>query len=228
MPRPQKKKESSRARSRSTAGASGSRKRLSPELRRTQIMDAAAGLIVAQGFLPLPVEQLAQVAGASKALIYAYFPTQYDLFNTMLQRELANLSSSGLETALRVKDLDQAALLCAMLYFEHIAKSGPLLHILMTDRYMSGQIDTALTRVLDVMLDGWVRLAKRTLPLSKKEILAAIEMMAAIPEESGVLAYQQQLDPAVARQLCHSLVLSSLEALRSPDTASAVGSDDPA
>ena len=114
------------------------RKRLSPQLRRTQILDAAAQLILEQGYLPLPIERLARTAGSSKALIYTYFPTQYQLFNALLERELGSLSTAGLITASQVGDLDQAAVLCGMLYFEHVARSGPLLQILTADLYMSG------------------------------------------------------------------------------------------
>ena len=32
----------------------------------------------------------------------------------------------------------QAAVLCAMFYFEYVCRSGPLLHILLSDRYMAG------------------------------------------------------------------------------------------
>ena len=39
-----------------------------------------------------------------------------------------------------IADLDQAAQLCAIMYYEHVALSGPLLHILMTDLYMKGHI----------------------------------------------------------------------------------------
>jgi len=104
-----------------------------------------------------------------------------------------------------------------MLYFEYVAQRGPLLHILMTDLYMAGHIDLAATRVGQAILRRLVRLVRaKTLKLSKKEILAAIEMIAAIPEEAGSLAYYDELAPATARKLCHALLLSSVRALRSP------------
>src|SRR5919205_3358996 len=87
-------------------------KRLTPDVRRAQILDAAARLVVVQGYLPLPVEQLARTAGTSKALIYTYFPTQYLLFNALLERETQSLALAGFETASQVEDLDQAAILC--------------------------------------------------------------------------------------------------------------------
>jgi AcrR family transcriptional regulator len=192
------------------------RRRLTPQVRREQIMDAAAELIVKQGYLPLSIEALAQTASASKALIYTYFATQFDLFNTLLQREIAALAAGGVETALQVSELEPAAVLCGMLYFEYVAQRGPLLHILMTDLYMSEHIDPDTTRIGRSILRRLVRLARKTLKLSEEQILAAIEMIAAIPEEAGSLAYHEELDAATARQLCHSLMLSSVRALRTP------------
>jgi len=179
-------------------------------------MNAAAKLIVKQGYLPLSIEALAQAASASKALIYTYFATQYELFNRLLEREIAGLAGAGVETAARLSDLEPAAILCGMLYFEYVAQRGPLLHILMTDLYMAEHVDLEATRVGRTLLRRLVRLARRSLKLSDKQILAAIEMIAAIPEEAGSLAFHKELDPATARQLCHALILSSVRALRSP------------
>jgi hypothetical protein len=89
----------------------------------------------------------------------------------------------------------------------------------MSDRYMSGRIERRLIRMRNVVLRRLIRLAAASLPLSKKEILAAIEMMTSIPEEAGRLVFHEELDAAVARQICQSLILSSLQALRAPDAA---------
>ena len=198
------------------AGVATQRRRLSPLVRREQIMDAAVELIVRQGYLPLSIEALAQAASSSKALIYTYFATQYDLFNRLLQREIEALASAGVETAAQVSELEPAAVLCGMLYFEYVAQRGPLLHILMTDLYMAEHFDPEATRIGRAILRRLVRLARNTLKLSEKQILAAIEMIAAIPEEAGSLAYHGELDSATARQICHSLMLSSVRALHAP------------
>lgn len=197
-------------------GSPSKGKRLSPELRRSQILEAAARMVVEQGYLPLPVEQLARAAGASKALIYTYFPTQYTLFNALLDREVQSLVLGGFDTASQVEDLEHAAVLCAMLYYDHVARSGPLLHILMTDLYMKGHIEPQLNAARDEFLRRLLTLAKATLPLDEQEIYAAIEMLAAIPEEAGRLVFHGELPPTTARQLCHGLIMSGLKALRDP------------
>jgi AcrR family transcriptional regulator len=192
------------------------RKRLDPNVRRAQILDAAARLIVKQGFLPLSIEALAQDAEASKALIYTYFANQHELFNALLKREIAGIATAGIDTASQVNDLEQAAVLCGMLYFEHVANCGPLFQILMTDLYMSDHIADDTTRDGKAILQRLVRLARKNLKLTDKEIVAAIEMIATIPEEAGSLAFHKELDLTTARQLCHALMLASLQSLKSP------------
>jgi AcrR family transcriptional regulator len=167
--------------------------------------------------LPLPIEKLAKAAGSSKALVYTYFPEQDALFNALLEHELNGLLEAGLDTASQVRDLDQAAVLCAQLYFEHVARYGPLLNILLADRYMSGRIDRRLIRTRNLIFRRIARLAQASLPLGKHEVLAAIEMITAIPEEAGRLVFHAELDAAVARQICRSLIGSCLRALRDPD-----------
>lgn len=181
------------------------------------MLDAAAKMIVEQGYLPLPVEEIARQVGTSKALVYAYFPTQYDLFNALLEREIHSLLLGGLDTASQVQDLEQAAVLCAMLYFEHVARSGPLLNILMTDLYMAGHLSPQVRQTCDAVAERLTRLAADQLPCSPEEIHAAIEMMTAIPDESGRLVFHRELDQTTARQICHSLIGSCLKALRAPE-----------
>jgi len=193
-------------------------KRLSPQLRRTQILDAAARRVVAQGYLPVQLERLARDAGTSKALIYAYFPSQYALFNALLEREMQSLTVAGLDTASRVADVGQAVLLCAMLYFEHVARTGPLLHILVSDRYMSGHVDAKWIQARDVLIRRLVVLASKQVRMNQVEIHAAIEMMSAIPEESGRLVFHGELDHATAREVCHELIASSLKVLKFPQS----------
>jgi AcrR family transcriptional regulator len=193
------------------------RKRLSPADRKSQLLDSAASLIVAQGFLPVNMERLAEIAGVSKALVYSYFATPHELFNALLDREMSGLLQGGMATAAHVADLDQAAVLCAMLYFEYVARSGPLLHILLSDRYMSGHVAPQALRLRNDLRRRLTRLASRSLPLSRKEILGAIEMIIAIPEEAGRLVFHDEIEAGVARQTCHTLVSSALRALRAPD-----------
>jgi AcrR family transcriptional regulator len=211
MPAKKKSRASSKERS------SPKRQRLSPAIRKGHIMESAAAMVVQQGYLPLPIEQLAVKSGVSKALFYTYFKDQYALFNSLLERELNDLLAGGLDLASQVKDIDQAAVLCGSLYFEHVARCGPLLHILMADRYMAGHIERRILKLRNTVLLRLARTSSPVLRMSKPELLAAIEMMIAIPEEAGRLVFTKELDVSVGRPLCRTLIASSMQALRNPD-----------
>jgi len=195
--------------------AGGGKRRLASELRRDQLLDVAAKLIVDQGFLPLPIERLAREARVSKALIYAYFSTQYDLFNSLLARELQALVSKGLDEASRGRSLNNVAVDCVMIYFDHVVRWGPLLHILFSDLYMASRYDRATTATRDRVARRVARLALRTLRLPAKEIVAGMNMVLAIPEEAGTLAFTGEIELTLTREMCRTLTLSALKGLKS-------------
>jgi AcrR family transcriptional regulator len=201
---------------RSETAQRGGRARLSPEVRRGQILDAAEVLLIAHGGLPLPLEDLARAAQVSKALTYAYFPNQYDLANALLARRIAALQSAGLEDAAGRTGLFDAAQACAELYFEEVAQAGPVAHIVLRDPFMAGRIDPALAAIRDRIARRLARLARLTLRLSAKEAVAALSLITTIPEEAGRLVHAGDLTRERGRELTTRLIGSSLRAL-TPD-----------
>jgi len=71
-------------------------RRLAPEVRREQILDAAVRLILSAGHSGVSLEQVAVAAAISKPLIYKYFPRREDLLKALLEREFADLRGRGL------------------------------------------------------------------------------------------------------------------------------------
>jgi AcrR family transcriptional regulator len=187
---------------------------MAPEARRAQIVEAAARLILQQRHLPLPLESLAREAGVSKALIYAYFPTQHDLFNAVLDREFAALVAGGVEAASQAPSLEAAALGCGLAYFERVAEAGPVIHIVLRDLFMAQRLCAPLAAFRNRIVRRIARLSRRELQLPAKENIAAISMSLTIPEEAGRLAQAGEMDKERARELCRELILSSLEAFR--------------
>jgi AcrR family transcriptional regulator len=193
------------------------RTRFSRQERRAKIIDAAARLIVRQGFLPLALEKLGRAALVSKALVYNYFPTQYDLYNAVLERELAALEAAGFDAASRDEVLREAVLKCMTIYFDHVATSGPLLHILWSDLYMLGHVVPTLASWREMRIQRLARLARSQLRLRGRESHAFIEMLITIPEEAGRLAFHGDIEPAIARDLCQAFTMSSLRGLERQD-----------
>ncbi|WP_167659920.1 TetR/AcrR family transcriptional regulator [Nocardia mangyaensis] len=63
--------------------------RLPPAQRRTQLLDAALGVVARDGLARLTMQAVAQEAGVAKPVLYAMFPTAPELVAALLHREHA-------------------------------------------------------------------------------------------------------------------------------------------
>jgi AcrR family transcriptional regulator len=66
-------------------------KRLPREVRERQILDAAVRVFSAQGYHNASMDEISDVAGVSKPMIYAYLGSKEDLFAACIHREATNL-----------------------------------------------------------------------------------------------------------------------------------------
>ncbi len=178
-------------------------------------MEAAAAMVLKRGYLPVSLDDLSKAVGVSKALIYAYFPTQHDLFNAVLARGFEALAARGIGALSAGAELETAALETALCYFDHVAERGPLMHIILRDRFMAGAVDSANRRARDRIIRPLARTVRRRLGWPAREVIAIINMVITIPEESGRLAHAGEMDRDRARELTASLVSSSLKAFSS-------------
>jgi AcrR family transcriptional regulator len=194
------------------ASRSPKRVRLAPEVRRGQLIDAAAALVLEQAHLPVSLERLGEAAGASKALIYAYFPTQHDLFNAVLARGFEALSEAGLLQAVEGPSLAAAAHACASIYFDHVATDGPLIHFILRDHFMIGKVSAANRRYRDLIALRLARMARRELRFAAKENVATFNLVVTIPELAGRMAWKGEMERERAKDLMTDLISSSLEA----------------
>ena len=71
--------------------ATGTRRRLSAGQRREAILAAALAVFAEHGYHGASLEQVAQAAGISKALIYEHFGSKRDLHASLVQAEVAEL-----------------------------------------------------------------------------------------------------------------------------------------
>ncbi|WP_433800817.1 TetR/AcrR family transcriptional regulator [Actinomycetospora sp. CA-084318] len=78
----------------------GTRRRLAPEVRRRQVLDAAIAVFSEEGLHGASMDAIAARAGVSKPLVYAHGGTKDELFAACLAREadrlLSTLTAAGL------------------------------------------------------------------------------------------------------------------------------------
>lgn len=84
------------------------RRRLAPEVRRRQVLDAAVAVFSQEGFHGASMEAVAARAGVSKPLVYAHGGSKEELFAACLHREAERLLRS-VESAAGVPDDDPLA-----------------------------------------------------------------------------------------------------------------------
>jgi len=108
-------------------------KRMAPEDRRSQILDAAVQLIVASGHSGVSLEQVAAAAQISKPLIYKYFPKREDLLKALLEREFADLRGRGLNDVPRVIAPERIIRSTVENALNYYFERGPIVRLLSAD-----------------------------------------------------------------------------------------------
>lgn len=68
------------------------RTRLSREARQDQLLELGAELFADRSYEDVHIEELAEVAGVSRGLLYHYFPTKRAFFAAMVRRESGRMS----------------------------------------------------------------------------------------------------------------------------------------
>jgi len=190
-----------------------SQRRLPPDARRSQLLSVASEMVLAQAGLPLSIAEIGRKAGVSKALFYAYFPSQHDLLNAILLEKLDKLEAEGLSEAARKRDFSEAVTACAAIYFDHVAERGALLHIILRDAYMAGHVSAKVNAFRDRIFGALARAGRRKLGLNAKEAIAVASLVITIPEEAGRLVFDKEMKRDRARELCLDLVASALKAI---------------
>ncbi|MFM9443007.1 TetR/AcrR family transcriptional regulator [Streptomyces acidiscabies] len=67
------------------------RRRLSTQERREQLLSVGARLFSESPYDEVWIEQVAEIAGVSRGLLYHYFPTKRDFFAAVVERESARM-----------------------------------------------------------------------------------------------------------------------------------------
>lgn len=189
------------------------RSRKSAPARIAQILDIADGLVIETGGLPISMKRVGDAMGASRALVYAYFPDADQLAEAVLERRLQWLDEAGLGAALEGGEFGARAMAASRIYLDHIARHGPVVHVAVRDLpRVRGRGGKARGHVAAIA--RLARAARRDLRLSAHEALVLIELLVAIPEEAGRLVFEGALDLIEAQALCVRLMSSGIDSVR--------------
>ncbi|MFI6867313.1 TetR/AcrR family transcriptional regulator [Nocardia sp. NPDC050406] len=131
------------------------RRRLTPDERRGQLLDVGAELFAERPYDEVLMEQVAERAGVSRALLYRHFPAKRDLFAAIYERSAEQrLTEAALDPALPLPERLAAALDTHIDYFaanRHTVLAAN--RTLAGDRTIQAIMATHHARLRDQLLD---------------------------------------------------------------------------
>jgi AcrR family transcriptional regulator len=184
------------------------RTRLAPEVRRDQLLDAAAKSVLRDGPGAASLEQVAHDVGVSKALAYSYFRSRDDLLAALLQREQRDLRERGMRAALRAKSFIALIRGTTRLWLEQSRDRGALVEALLADPSVDRLMgeENRAERFL-------VRAVRRRYGLPLETSIAAVRLLMPVTGEAGKAVAEGMLTVDKAEELCVRLITGALSKL---------------
>lgn len=182
------------------------RTRLAPEVRRSQILDDAARLILEEGLTAVTMERLGRESGVSKALVYNYFPSREVLLASLLHREQADLDSRGMERALKAESYEDLIRQTTRTYLEHTSERGALIQALLADPSVARLMEAESAEGLERTIRYFVRETRREYGLSREMATLAVQMLMAMTDRAGKLVAERAVDIPTAEEMCVQII----------------------
>ncbi len=189
------------------------RQRLAPQARASQILDAAARLLMAEGFTEVSMERLGREAGVSKALVYNYFPNRNELLRALLLREMGLLRASQAVAVKVAESFEDLVRRTTRLYIENMKSRGALLRKLWAEPAVAGSLAEENLRGRDEAMRYLARRVSREYGLPREVALPAVDMQMAMTEAAAQHLAQSHDDVDFATEICVTLLLGGLDAL---------------
>jgi TetR/AcrR family transcriptional regulator, fatty acid biosynthesis regulator len=115
--------------------------RMSPEARRTLILDAAAKIVVAHGVSGCTPEAVGAASNVSRPLIYKYFPTRDALLGAVLQREFDHIRGRSMNIVSPDAPAEEIRYAYTRRYMEYVMERGGLMRALLNDAGAISQVE---------------------------------------------------------------------------------------
>lgn len=181
------------------------RRRLSPDQRRTELLDIGARLFSEHAYTDVRIEEVATLAGVSRGLMYHYFSTKRDFLAAVVQRESDRLLAvTEPDPALSVRDRITAGLDAYLAYIESHAQG-----VLAVNRG-AASADAGIRSIVDAELDVQQRrIVEALAPAATERELVALAVRGWIAFVRTV-CIDWLVRPAVTRAQLRRLCLDAL------------------
>lgn len=189
------------------------KRRFSPEVRRSMILDAAAVLVEREGIWQITMERVAKHAEISKSLIYKYFDNIHELLRELLKRELAHLRHTQFAAAEAAETFEELVRGITKTYLRNIAEKGLLIEQLQADPAISQNDDpTAIDR--DVAVEYLAAIVNRNFDIPIETARAVTDISFGVPAAAGSYLLRNDVDKAELEDITVSMIIGSINGIR--------------
>jgi len=188
--------------------ANENRKRFSPEIRRSMILEQTAKLVAKDGIARLSMERIAQECGVSKALVYNYFDNLTELLSALLERELQALRKLQIKAAEDADTFEKLVRNITHQYLSYIDERGLLLERLQSEPSISKHADpTEYGR--DAAVDYLSKIIAKHFELPKDIARATTDISFGLPAAAGAYLLRSDMDRQIIEDLTVSMIIGT-------------------
>jgi AcrR family transcriptional regulator len=187
--------------------------RLPAAARREHLLDAAAKILLGDGFQALTMERVAERARVSKGLGYAYFDNAEDLALALYDREVGAVYRRVEEAMSGPGSFAARTRRALGAYFDVVAERGALFAVLQTN-LSARRLGRSARHRLARFLDFWSRQIAAAFPGGLVPAAALAGMMLNAADAGARVWRSGRLPRAEVEQLCARFMLGGLRAAR--------------
>ncbi len=189
------------------------KRRFSPAVRRSMILDAAADLVEQEGISKISMERIAKHAEVSKSLIYKYFDNVSELLRELLTRELESLRSLQFAAADAADTFEQLVRGVTKVYLDNVAQKGRLIERLQTDPAISQMMNPRLFN-RDVAVEYFADIVHKNFDIPLPTARAVTDLSFGVPVSAGSFLLRNSIDQQELEDMTVAMIIGSINGIR--------------
>lgn len=189
------------------------RRRLSPEKRRSLILDHTADIIAREGVAALSMDRIGKEAGISKSLVYTYFDNLTELLRTLLQREMKRLRKLQQQEAESADTFEQLVRGVTHQYLKYIAERGLIIERLLAEPSVAdGSDPTQYSR--SAAVEYLAQLVNANFDVPYDVAHAATDISFGLPAAAGAYYLHHEMSLLDIEDITVTMIIGTFSALR--------------
>jgi len=148
--------------------------RLPRDQRRIQLLDAASEVFAAKGYHAAAMDDIADVAGVSKPVLYQHFPSKLDLYLALLDQSCDRLVEVVEEALAATEDNADRVIATVAAFYEFVSSTSSFRFVFESDLTGDGAVQQRLSRVNSEISDAIAEVIAEdtSLPRQQAKLLA--------------------------------------------------------